>query len=333
MRPSLRDRAVFRAEAESALRRALAAGGMLEITVPTIVPSPGLEPNLRAFRLRAHEFGELDGRFLHTSPEFAIKATLADLRADVFTLARCYRDEPPSRWHHAEFTMVEWYRRAAPWTQLMDDCEALLRALADALASEDHPLRALVDAPFRRLRVDDAFEAEFGVRPDVDAATLAAAVQAAGVDVGADWSWDAVFTVAYAERLETAVRDAPTFLTHFPAAVAALARLDPTDPRVAERFELYLPTPEGGVEVANAFGELVDPAAQRRRFEDESARRAAAGAPPYPIPEDVLAGIARLGPTSGIALGWERVLCWLAERLHGWRTGVADWLVGYRPPG
>lgn len=279
-----------------------------------------MEPHLRAFPIRAAEAAEVDGRWLHTSPEYAIKSTLADIDSDVFTFARSYRDEPPTRWHHPEFTMVEWYRLDAPYDSLMTDCEDLLHTACIAVGVE--PPRAA-----KRLSVSDAFYAHVGVHPDASEAELREAVERHGVSAG-DWGWEGLFTLAYAELVEPAIAATqPVFLHSFPARMAALARLNPSDPRFAERFELYVPGPQGPIELANAFGELTDPVEQRERFQRESIARRIADADEYPMPEPLLVGIERLPLTSGIALGFERLLVWLAEHGPGWRTGVADWLL------
>ncbi len=280
-----------------------------------------MEPHLRAFPVVPAEAAEFRGRWLHTSPEYAIKATLSDLQTDVVTFARSYRDEPPARWHHPEFTMLEWYRQDAKYEQLMGDCEALITDLADAAG-------VAVEAPFQSITVRDAFIRWVGVPPESSAAELRSALTRAGVSVG-DWDWATLFTVAYSECVEPNVCSGkPAFLYEFPAKMAALARLKPGDSRVAERFELYLPGADGAVELANAFGELVDPIEQKERFDEETSYRRAHGLPEYPTPQAMLGGLEKLGRTAGIALGFERLLIWLAERAFGWETCVADWLVG-----
>lgn len=287
-----------------------------------MVASPGMEPHLRAFSIRAAEAAEVDGRWLHTSPEYAIKATLSALGRDVYTFARSYRDEPPSRWHHPEFTMVEWYRLGVDHRSLMEDCEGLLMALA---AECDFELAG----PFHRLQVRPTFERAVGVSVDADAPTLAEALAAKGIDADVSWGSDALFSLAYAQLLEPALPgDRPTFLHAFPAEQAALAKLNQDDPTVADRFELYVPGADGPIELANAFNELVDADEQRARFASEIDDRRQRGAQVYPMPEPMLDGIARLDQAAGIALGFERLLVWLAEQSAGWRTNVADWLVG-----
>lgn len=318
---SLRDRAFFRSKVTRLTRQFFEEREFLEVDVPTLVACPGMEPHLRAFAVAPIEASEVEGRWLHTSPEYAIKATLAELGTDVVTFARAFRDEPPTRWHHPEFTMVEWYRQNADYRELMVDCEALVAHLAAAFELEVH-------VPFRRTTVEDAFLRWVGVPATSSAPVLQSALQSAGVSVG-DWDWDALFTVAYAECVEPNVcQDGPAFLFEFPAAMAALARLKADDPAVAERFELYLPGGSGSIELANAFGELVDSPEQRRRFESELLYRKARGLAEYAMPEAMLNGLAELGPTSGIALGFERLLVWLAEEALGWETCVSDWLLG-----
>src|SRR5262249_36632925 len=128
------------------------------------------------------------------------------------------------------------------------------------------------------------------------------------VDARADDSWDDIFFRAFLDRVEpTFPSDAITLLYGYPARMAALARLDPADPRRAERFEVYA----GALQLANAFGELTDPLEQRRRFEEDLAARRRADRPQFPIDEELLAdlpGIAARGGAAGIALGVDRLL-------------------------
>jgi lysyl-tRNA synthetase class 2 len=179
--------------------------------------------------------------------------------------------------------------------------------------------------------LEDAFTRWVGVPATSSTAELRSALKAAEIDVG-DWDWETLFTIAYAECVEPNVcSEGAAFLYEFPAKMAALARLKPGNPAVAERFELYLPGGDGAIELANAFGELVDPKEQRTRFASELGYRKSRGLAAYEMPERMLHGISELGPTSGIALGFERLLVWLAEQGPGWNTSVADWLLGEPP--
>ncbi len=252
-------------------------------------------------------------------------------------MVRCFRDEPPSRWHHPEFTMLEWYR-AGSYDALMDDCRALLMACRDAIGvipGFRDTGRVDLESPwprrdFRRLLLQTT-----GVDVLDPPSRQRASGLRSGLDVGPDWSLDEILTVAYADRVEPMVcGSTPAFVDRFPITQAALARPCEDNPRFAERFEWYLPLkpgtdPRGNLELANAFGELLDADEQRRRFADEAAWRRQNGRPVYPMPEEMLEGLERLEkPTSGIALGVERLLCWLAEEYCGWTCGVSDWLLG-----
>jgi lysyl-tRNA synthetase class 2 len=340
MQPSLVELIRFRAAVESAVRAWFEARDVLPVVAPTLVHSPGMEPHLRAFAVRPEEAHELGERYLHTSPEYAIKSVFGTLDADVYAMVRCYRDEPPSRWHHAEFTMVEWYRRDADYTALMDDCASLVAACAAAVGLNGPvvwPGTGLTfdtTAPWRRIALADAFASELGLDlHESDAAVWRAAARRAGVDVGDDWDIASVFSALYGLVLEPSFcAPGPAIVYGFPVSEAALSRKSAADPRIAERFEAYLPLPpgldlRGNLEIANAFSELIDASEQRDRLLAEQAWRATNGRVVYPMPEAMLDGLTRMRPTAGIALGFERLLVWLALASRGWQLGVADFLV------
>ena len=324
MRPSLGERVRLRAEVTHAIRSYFASSDAIEIEVPTLVPNPGNEAHLRAFEVRTRSHAFEGRRYLHTSPEFAIKASLARLEADVFTFARSYRDEPPSPWHAPEFTMLEWYRRTDAEGDVVRDVDAIVRAayrVSGAEAEWPAPREVSLVARYAELGVDAR---------RLDRAELASALLSAGVHVDESWDAASLFTLLYVECIEPALMRgapatdrAPVIVTGFPAHQAALAKLG--DDGLARRFEVYLPAPGGAVELANAFAELTDPAEQRARFAADDASRGAAGEPVYPSPERMLAGIAEMQPTVGIALGLERLLTVTASHALGWETEVSDW--------
>ncbi len=270
------------------------ARGYLEVETPYAVPAPGEEVHLRAVPA-----GSL---WLHTSPEFAMKTLLAGGAGPIFQLARVWRDEPPSDTHAAEFTMLEWYCPGAGMDDLIAESFALLRATLPPEVTCRGVTTSL--ARFERITVAEAFARYVGA--DVlatmeDAPALAAA---AGAKLRDGESWEDLFFRLLLERVEPHLGQAhPTFLTHYPASQAALARRDPADPRVAERFELYV----CGMELANAFVELTDAAELRARFVADRARRHALYGPDWPLDETFLAAVSQLPPCAGIALGFDRL--------------------------
>ena len=283
--------------------------GYLEVETPFLVPTPGEEVHLRPFRT---ELEGLDGsrtsRWLHTSPEFAMKRIVAATGLPVFQLARVWRNGEHSAVHAPEFTMLEWYRPGADLSSLMDETENLLRVLLPPVLQGRDGTMQLHDG-FERLTMADAFRRHVGadvLATQGDAPSLA---RQAGASPRLGESWEDLFFRLLLERVEPVIgRERPIFLTHWPVEQAALARPDPVDPRVALRFELYA----GGLELANAFDELTDPVEQRRRFEIDRRRRAALRPADadgeWPMDEALLEALEWLPPCSGIALGFDRLV-------------------------
>ena len=284
-----------RARLAAAMRAFFAARGYMEVETPYAVPAPGEEVHLRA-----RPAGP--GQWLHTSPEFAMKKLLAGGSGPIFQLARVWRDEPWSDTHAPEFTMLEWYRLGADMAALMDETFALLRAtLAPTVTCRGVTTR--LDQP-EYLTVAEAFARYAGVDVLASAGDVMALAAAADVDLRAGEDWEDLFFRLLLERVEPHLgRDRATFLTHWPAAQAALARRCPEDPRVAERFELYV----CGIELANAFVELTDAAEQRARFAADRARRHAMYGPDWTMDEGFLDAVGTLPACSGIALGFDRL--------------------------
>jgi len=313
LRPSwhpdrLADRLAFlrrRSALTQATRAFFTARAYTEVETPYAVPAPGEEVHLQPF---ATEYRAADGGrealWLNTSPEFAMKRLLVAGAGPIFQLARVWRNGERSDIHASEFTMLEWYRPGATLGSLMDEMEAFARAVLPPAAS----CRGVTTdfTCFERLTVADAFRRHAGA--DLlgtldDAAALAAS---AGAVLRDRETWEDLFFRLLLERVEPAIgRDHPTFLTHWPAAQAALAVRDPADPRVALRFELFA----CGMELANAFEELTDEPEQRVRFvHDRARRRAITGRADWPLDEDFLAALAfGMPPCSGIALGFDRL--------------------------
>jgi lysyl-tRNA synthetase class 2 len=306
-----RPKLLLRQRLVAVLRAWFQEQGFVEVETPILQLSPGMEPHIHAFptRLQAPDCsGQL--RYLHTSPEFACKKLLAAGEPRLFTLARVFRNGERSATHHPEFTMLEWYRAEADYTALMADCEGLLAALARALALPAWRWQGIEvppAVPFERVTVREACRRWAGLDlfelPEAEG--LRQAVRRAGMRAAEDDSWDDLVTRILLEKVEPELgRERPAFLLDYPISQAALARPKPDEPRLAERFELYV----AGLELANAFSELIDPVEQRRRFEEDMALKERLYKKRYPIDEDFLAALAQMPPAAGIALGLDRLV-------------------------
>lgn len=288
-----RDFLVARARISQAVRAWFVDQGFLEVETPARVRSPGQELHLDAFSAQ----GE---RFLITSPEYHMKRLVGAGYGKIFQIAKCFRKEECGNHHQPEFTMIEWYRADEPLSVIADDCEALLRVAAKAVGKPP-------PGPAARATVAQVLKAYAGmtVTGQEDAAGLRNEALRAGHDVSSAKEWDDVFFQVFLDKVEPALKAAgPTFVFDWPMPLAALARRHPDVPGVAERFEFYA----AGLELANAFGELVDPAEQRLRFEEENEQRAIRGKHVYPLDEALLAGVGRMPPTAGVALGFDRLV-------------------------
>jgi elongation factor P--(R)-beta-lysine ligase len=305
-----------RGRIRAALRAWFEAEGFTEVETSALQVSPGNELNLFAF---ATELVDPDGTrrrlYLHTSPEFALKKLLAAGEERVFTFAQVFRNRERGPLHHPAFTMLEWYRAREPYERLMEDCAHVVRIAAEAvggatLRRAERSADARVEPD--RITVAQAFDRFAGI--DLLASlhdsarrrhALAAQAKAAGIRLADDDTWADIFSRVLIERIEPRLGDGrATVLSEYPADLAALARPKPSDPRLAERFELYA----CGVELANAFGELTDPHLQRQRLAAEMVEKERIFGERYPIDEDFLAALAHVPPSCGAALGFDRLV-------------------------
>jgi len=321
-----RDRTRARARLSAEVRRFLAGLGYEEVETPSLVPAPGMEPHLHPFEARFVPEGGGAARplWLITSPEYAMKRLLAEGFPRVFQLSRVFRNGEVSATHNPEFTMLELYRAGTDHRGVMADVEQLVETCARAFAFPAGSERAArpgpggvspdLSAPFQVLSCAEAFLRHAGVDLAAcigadgrgDGERLRAAAGAAGHDAGPGGE---PFEDVFFRIMLTAVEpklgvDRPTWLTDWPASMAALARLRPDDPRWAERFELYA----GGLELANGFHELNDAAEQRRRLVAEQEERRRLGRPALPLDEQFLTAVGRMPEAGGVAIGFDRLL-------------------------
>ena len=297
------------------LRAWFAARDFIEVETAALRISPGNETHLHAF---ATSLTTTDGRaaplYLRTSPEFACKKLLAAGERRIVEFARSFRNRERGALHHPEFTLIEWYRVGEPYDALIEDCIAILREAAQLAPTREFRFRDRTAGPFaqaERLTVAEAFarfanidilETLSSEKPDRD--RLARAAHGAGVGIAEDDTWADIFSRILVERIEPHLGlGRATILDEYPAVLSALAK-PMRDRRVAERFEIYI----CGVELANGFGELTDPAEQRRQLEREMAEKERRYGERYPIDEDFLAALAHMPQACGVALGLDRLV-------------------------
>ncbi len=287
-----------RAQALQTVREFFALRGVLEVETPALVNAPVSDINLQSLVVSAGNSHGDRPQFLHTSPEYAMKRLLAAGSGDIYQLCRVFRGQERGSQHNPEFTMVEWYRIGLPLEALMGEVATLVLQLLGDRGTDRYVEFISYQEVIAQYAGIDALEAS-------DAALVTRAHElglASSSQPTRDEALDFIVSHGVGPSLG---RRALTFVHRYPASQAALARLDPDDPRVALRFELYA----DGIELANGFDELADASDQRARFEADQQERRRRGLPVYPLDENLLAALAAgLPECAGVALGFDRVL-------------------------
>lgn len=308
------DYLVRRADMIKSVRDFFDRKGYVEVETPALQVSPGMEPHLSAFVTKLTGVqGDACDMYLHSSPEFAMKKLMAAGMQRIFQIAHVFRDGERSAKHHPEFTMLEWYRAGADWRSLANETADFVRAVCGPLVRRGDKVCNL-SVPWEFLSVAGATERGTGIdllatapdplNPDVDALRFAA--DGIGLYTDDGDTWEDIFFRIFLERIEPNLGlDVPTVLHSYPASMAALARISPDDPRVSDRFEIFV----CGMELANGYGELTDAAEQLRRFAAMTKQRIAAGCDPVPVDPDFLAALeSGIPDCAGIALGFDRLV-------------------------
>ena len=293
-----RENLLRRAALLGSVREFFASRGILEVDTPQVVNFAVTDPQLHSAQVR-WPGTDSRSRFLHTSPEYAMKRLLAAGSGDIYQLCHVFRGDEQGALHRREFMLLEWYRLGWSAAALMGEVEELLRSLLGAAAG----------GATRIVSYEQAFLETLALNPLTGSeGALADCACAQGLDASLvhrcsrDELLDLLMGAHIGPRLG---KDGPVFVHRYPASQAALARLDPADPRVAMRFELYL----HGVELANGFEELVDAAEQRARFMEDQRTRAARGLAVPAIDEFLLAALgAGLPASAGVAVGIDRIV-------------------------
>jgi elongation factor P--(R)-beta-lysine ligase len=285
----------LRAELLAKLRQFFAARQVLEVDTPALSKAGATDYHIQSFRVEADSGGAL---YLHTSPEFSMKRLLAAGSGDIWQLTKVFRRGEAGRLHNPEFSLLEWYRLGFDHHRLMQETAELVSALVPGLGGT--PAYLTYRDAFQRHAHLDPFRAS--------AADCSAALKAAGRHPPAEreLDLDGWLDLVAGELVYPALgQGGLTFIYDYPASQAALARVRPGEPPVAERFEAFLQ----GIELANGFHELLDAAEQRRRFGQDRARRKAEGLMDVALDERLIAALAHgLPECSGVALGFDRLV-------------------------
>jgi lysyl-tRNA synthetase class 2 len=271
---------------------------VLEVDTPAMSHATVTDVHLHTFQTEFVGPGYAQGGRVHfmTSPEFHMKRLLAAESGSIYQINKAFRNEESGRHHNPEFTMLEWYRVGFDHHQLMDEMSELLQLVLGSQTIE-------------RLTYQHAFLQVLGVCPLEASMTelRAIAAQLGLADIAQqEKDRDTLLQLLFSIGIEPKIgQECPVFVFDFPASQAALARINPTDDRVAERFELYFK----GIELANGFHELDNPQEQLKRFEQDNAKRQALGLSIQPIDFNLIAALeSGLPSCAGVAMGIDRLI-------------------------
>ncbi|HMA85189.1 MAG TPA: EF-P lysine aminoacylase EpmA [Desulfosalsimonadaceae bacterium] len=264
------------------IRRFFIENQYIEVETPICIPAPLPEPHIYP--------PSAAGGYLQPSPEACMKPLLAAGFEKIFQICKCFRKNERGGRHLPEFSMLEWYAAGHTYTDLMHTCEAMFEKIGQTLGLpiEIEYQENLIDLtrPWRLMTVSEAFD-RYGT------ADMETAIR--------EESFDEIMGLEIEPNLGL---QQPVFLYDYPAETSPLAAPKPENPMLAQRFELYI----AGLEICNGFTELTDPEFQQTRFENELARRRAAGLPTYPFPDRFLKALRSLPDAAGCALGTDRLM-------------------------
>ncbi|WP_151868110.1 EF-P lysine aminoacylase EpmA [Acinetobacter soli] len=296
-----------RAQLYRTIREFFAQRNVMEVETPIVSQAGVTDVHLASVQVQRHIEGRMQQQYLQTSPEFAMKRLLAAGSGPIYQICKVFRDDEHGRKHNSEFTMLEWYRPGLDLRELMHETAALLNV---CLAHRFDEIRPLV------LSYKHAFQDRLDINPlQATLAQLKQTAQRVGLtlDLGDDRL--AYMDLLFSHFVEPSLGfDTPIFLTDFPPEMASLAkvRLDEDGEEVAARFEVYIE----GLELANAYDELLDASVLRARFEADNQERDKLGLHVMPLDENLLAALAHMPECSGIALGIDRLLMVATQKLN-----------------
>jgi lysyl-tRNA synthetase class 2 len=315
------DRSLFekRAHILSHIREFFVAAEFVEVETPLVVKHPGTEPYLNLFKTQFIQNEKAEPGYLITSPELQMKKLLAAGFTKIFQISKSFRNgETGGNLHNPEFTIMEWYRTNADYFDIMRDTEALIKFILKKQRCP-HPHRYQnktinLQAAWDRKKVNDLFIEYLNL--DLNTCktpeSFHRAAQARGFEFPQTYLWNDIFYHLFLTRIEPYLGiETPVFVYDYPAAQAALCRPADSDPFWAERFELYI----GGIELSNAFSELIDAQLVEKNFQQDLILRKDLGKDLYPYDQDFVKAMREnLPPCAGIALGIDRLLMLLLDQ-------------------
>ncbi len=297
-----------------AIRGYFDAQGFDEVETPILQVCPVMDTHIHAFKteLKGVDLAVKSTPYLHTSPEFAMKKLMVGGMERIYQICHVFRNAEGSKRHRCEFTMIEWYRTKADYTDIMDDCVGLIRSCMETANTNKMKFKDYECDPFmewERLSIIEAFDkyADIDLLSMLDdKEALRQAVKNLNLHTADDDGWDDLFFRVMDDKIEPFLgMRRPTFLYDYPIAMASLSKPKAADPRFAERFELYV----CGIELANAFSELTDVEEQYKRFIEEMDDKEKLYGERYPIDEEFIEALRHGLPESGgIALGIDRLV-------------------------
>jgi lysyl-tRNA synthetase, class II len=312
---SSREVALARVNTVGELRHQFAERGFVEVETPILL-TEATGANARPFVTR-HNALDMEMQ-LRIATELHLKRLVVGGMERVFEVGRIFRNEGIDATHNPEFTMLEAYQALADYQDMMTLVEEVFAAVCREVAGgtelvfRDRELS--LAPPYRRATLVELVAEAVGTDVGLDTPTLQLADLASrhGVEVEEGWSPGRILAEIYEEVVEDSIWE-PTFVTHQPVEISPLARRNPEDPRVVDRFELVI----AGAEYANAFSELNDADDQRSRFEAQATARAAGDEEAHPVDDDYLLALEYgLPPTGGVGIGVDRLVMLLSGQHH-----------------
>lgn len=308
--PKLWEQYLVREKVIDGIREFFKKQDFREVQTPIMVPIPSCEPNLEVFETNISTNKGKKRAFLIMSPEYSIKKLLAAGVGNCFEITKVFRNmEEVSAQHNSEFTMLEWYRTRANYLDIMVDFEQLFLNLANEKKLVFQGKTYDISLPWPRVAIPDAFEqyAQIPIETLVNESGLIKEAKEKGYKIDKQTSYEQVFYQIFFNEVEPqlAALNRPYFLYDYPSQLASLAKRKTSDPRISERFEVFL----AGIELGNCFSELLDPIEQGARFKKELKERKAAQKTSYPMDEDLITALKSGMPaTAGIAVGVDRLI-------------------------